>query len=417
MLNNNQSSYTFGSISTYTGATPIDINPEEINSTEYSFQFVEPVGGGSSTIITDYVPKSIGSTFDSLIGYTTDLTSSIISNNHITNKKYVDDAITAALGGELTIDYSLARPYFSSSAGTPLSYASATGIFTLNKNLSQYTNDAGFLTDYTVTESDVTAHEAALTIYASQIPDLGTAISTDFNTLFDARFGTKSIADLGTKSHLSLTNLPGSSAGYHLSASTYTSVNRYATTSQDGLLSAADWNTFNSKLDAINGDGTTITISGENISVIPAGVDHDQLLNYVEAQHRTINDSGTANTDLWSASKIISYVSNYAAIYTIRLISASTVAGRLIGLTPGVDYPTGWVLSADDAALVITHNLDRLHSSVKVISINGVTSNGVELQGNLAYSSVTNVYGTGYDAIRLDAFATIETELYIKIIL
>ena len=417
MLNNNQSSYTFGSISTYTGATPIDINPEEINSTEYSFQFVEPVGGGSSTIITDYVPKSIGGTFDSLIGYTTDLTSSIISNNHITNKKYVDDAITAALGGELTIDYSLARPYFSSSAGTPLSYASATGIFTLNKNLSQYTNDAGFLTDYTVTESDVTAHEAALTILASQIDGLDAAISTDFNTLFDARFGTKSIADLGTKSHLSLTNLPGSSAGYHLSASTYTSVNRYATTSQDGLLSAADWNTFNSKLDAINGDGTTITISGENISVIPAGVDHDQLLNYVEAQHRTINDSGTANTDLWSASKIISYVSNYAAIYTIRLISASTVAGRLVGLVEGTDYPTGWVLSADDAALVITHNLDRLHSSVKIISINGITSNGVELQGNLAYSSVTNVYGTGYDAIRLDAFATIETELYIKIII
>lgn len=417
MLNNNQSSYTFGSISTYTGATPIDINPEEINSTEYSFQFVEPVGGGSSTIITDYVPKSIGGTFDSLIGYTTDLTSSIISNNHITNKKYVDDAITAALGGELTIDYSLARPYFSSSAGTPLSYASATGIFTLNKNLSQYTNDAGFLTDYTVTESDVTAHEAALTIYASQIPDLGTAISTDFNTLFDARFGTKSIADLGTKSHLSLTNLPGSSAGYHLSASTYTSVNRYATTSQDGLLSAADWNTFNSKLDAINGDETTITISGGNISVIPAGVDHDQLLNYVEAQHRSINDSGTSNTDLWSASKIISYVSNYAAIYTIRLISASTVAGRLVGLVEGTDYPTGWVLSADEAALVITHNLDRLHSSVKIISINGITSNGVELQGNLAYSSVTNVYGTGYNAIRLDAFATIETELYIKILI
>ena len=126
--------------------------------------------------------------------------------------------------------------------------------------------------------------------------------------------------------------------------------------------------------------------------------------------------NGTANTDLWSASKIISYVSNYAAIYTIRLISASTVAGRLIGLTPGVDYPTGWVLSADDAALVITHNLDRLHSSVKVISINGVTSNGVELQGNLAYSSVTNVYGTGYNAIRLDALATITTELYIKIL-
>ena len=416
MLNNNQSSYTFGSISTYTGATPIDINPEEINSTEYSFQFVEPVGGGSSTIITDYVPKSIGGTFDSLIGYTTDLTSSIISNNHITNKKYVDDAITAALGGELTIDYSLARPYFSSSAGTPLSYASATGIFTLNKNLSQYTNDAGFLTDYTVTESDVTAHEAALTILASQVEGLDAAISTDFNTLFDARFGTKSIADLGTKSHLSLTNLPGDPQGFHLSLSAYTNVNRYATDSQDGILRAADWYAFNNKLDNFTA-GTGIIYSGGILSTDDPNIDHNHLKNYSEVFHRSINDSGTSNTDLWSASKIISYVDNYASIYTIRLISASTVAGRLIGLTPGVDYPTGWVLSADDAALVITHNLDRLHSSVKVISINGITSNGVELQGNLAYSSVTNVYGTGYDAIRLDAFATIETELYIKIII
>ena len=413
-MRNTRVSYSFGEVNTYIQETQLpDTGNDPI---KYSLDFVPPNPGSPGTI-NDYVPKSLGGTFDSLIGYTTDLTASILNNNHITNKKYVDDAITAALGGELTIDYSLARPYFSSSAGTPLSYASATGIFTLNKNLSQYTNDAGFLTDYTVTESDVTAHEAALTIYASQIPDLGTAISTDFNTLFDARFGTKSIADLGTKSHLSLTNLPGSSAGYHLSASTYTSVNRYATTSQDGLLSAADWNTFNSKLDAINGDGTTITISGGNISVIPAGVDHDQLLNYVEAQHRSINDSGTADIDLWSASKIISYTNSYLVGYTIHLISAGTVAGRLVGLVEGTDYPTGWVLSADESALVITHGLNSRSKVVKVLSKNGTTSNCVELQGNVAYSTKTDVFGTGYDAIRLDAFATITTELYVEIIL
>ena len=411
-MRNTRVSYSFGEVNTYIQETQLpDTGNDPI---KYSLDFVPPNPGSPGTI-TDYVPKSLGGTFDSLIGYTTDLTTSIVSDNHITNKKYVDDAIASAITGG-SIDWTEARPYFSSAAGTPLTYSELTGVFTLDKNLSEYTNDIGFITDYTVTESDVTTHEAALTIYASQIPDLDTAISTDFNTLFDARFGIKSIADLGTKSHLSLTNLPGSSAGYHLSASTYTSVNRYATTSQDGLLSAADWNTFNSKLDAISGDGTTITISGGNISVIPAGVDHDQLLNYVEAQHRTINDSGTANTDLWSASKIISYVSNYAAIYTIRLISASTVAGRLIGLTPGVDYPTGWILSADTAALVITHNLDVLATTVKVFSKNGTTSDVVELQGNLAYSTFTNKYGTGYNAIRLDALATITTELYIKIL-
>ncbi|WP_299074721.1 hypothetical protein [uncultured Paraglaciecola sp.] len=39
---------------------------------------------------------------------------------------------------------------------------------------SQWTNDEGYITDYTVTEGDVTAHQAALTITESQISDFGT---------------------------------------------------------------------------------------------------------------------------------------------------------------------------------------------------------------------------------------------------
>ena len=38
--------------------------------------------------------------------------------------------------------------------------------------LSQLTNDSGYITDYTVTQFDVTAHEAALTITQSQVSDL-----------------------------------------------------------------------------------------------------------------------------------------------------------------------------------------------------------------------------------------------------
>jgi len=41
-------------------------------------------------------------------------------------------------------------------------------------NNNQLTNGASYITDYTVTESDVTAHEAALSITESQISDLGT---------------------------------------------------------------------------------------------------------------------------------------------------------------------------------------------------------------------------------------------------
>ena len=47
--------------------------------------------------------------------------------------------------------------------------------FVVDNDLANYDNStSGFITDYTVTESDVTAHEAALTITESQISDLGT---------------------------------------------------------------------------------------------------------------------------------------------------------------------------------------------------------------------------------------------------
>lgn len=48
---------------------------------------------------------------------------------------------------------------------------------------SQLTNGAGYLTDYTVTQSDVTAHQAALSITESQISDLGTYLTAESDTL------------------------------------------------------------------------------------------------------------------------------------------------------------------------------------------------------------------------------------------
>ena len=126
------------------------------------------------------------------------------------------------------------------------------------------------------------------------------------------------------------------------------------------------------------------------------------------------DDTTISSTTLWSSSKINS---TFSPNFEIRLNSGATVAQRLVGLVAGTDYPTGWTLSADEAALVITHNLDSRSKAVKVLSKNGTTSNCVELQGNVAYSTKTDVFGTGYDAIKLDAFATITTELYVEIIL
>ena len=45
-------------------------------------------------------------------------------------------------------------------------------------------------------------------------------------------------------------------------------------------------------------------ISQSSVTQHQAAIDHDSLANYVIAQHRIINDSGTSTTELWSASKI-----------------------------------------------------------------------------------------------------------------
>ena len=59
-------------------------------------------------------------------------------------------------------------------------YADLTGAPT---NLSDFTNDEGFITGYTVTQSDVTDHESALTITESQISDLGAyLVASDLST-------------------------------------------------------------------------------------------------------------------------------------------------------------------------------------------------------------------------------------------
>jgi hypothetical protein len=59
----------------------------------------------------------------------------------------------------------------------------------LPTNLSSFTNDVGFITGYTVTQSDVTAHQTHLSIAESQISDLGPYQPADDTIVKDADIG------------------------------------------------------------------------------------------------------------------------------------------------------------------------------------------------------------------------------------
>jgi len=70
--------------------------------------------------------------------------------------------------------------------------------------VSTFTNDLGYLTDYTVTEEDVTAHQAALTITQSQISDL-----SHFDGNYSSLIGAPVLATVATSgSYTDLTNQP-----------------------------------------------------------------------------------------------------------------------------------------------------------------------------------------------------------------
>jgi len=81
-------------------------------------------------------------------------------------------------------------------------------------NISGLTNDSGYITDYTVTEGDVTAHQAALSITESQISDLGTYLtasdvsgkvdSTGDSMTGDLSFGDNDKAIFGAGSDLQI---------------------------------------------------------------------------------------------------------------------------------------------------------------------------------------------------------------------
>lgn len=60
---------------------------------------------------------------------------------------------------------------------------------TVPTTISSFTNDSGYITNYTVTQADVTAHQAALTITESQISDLGNYELADTTILKNASIG------------------------------------------------------------------------------------------------------------------------------------------------------------------------------------------------------------------------------------
>ena len=126
-----------------------------------------------SLVDSNYVSARIGS-----VGGHTDVNMSGISNNQIlkwdsAQQMFVAAADVSGGGGGGGLTYSDFSVSTNAASGSPaLSYNNGTGVFSYTPP-----DISSFITDYNVVQSDVTQHQAALSITESQISDFGTYIA------------------------------------------------------------------------------------------------------------------------------------------------------------------------------------------------------------------------------------------------
>ena len=224
-------------------------------------------------------------------------------------------------------------------------------------NNNQLTNGAGYITDYTVTESDVTAHQTALSITESQISDLGSYLTAESDTL-------DSVTDRGS----STTN--GVTVG---------SLNTHTIPGGTGTLAlTSDVPTNNNQL--TNGAGyiTDYTVTEGDVTA------HQAALSITESQ---ISDFGTYATLVGGtvpASQLPSYVDDVEEYTNYASFPASGETGKIY-----VDLATGDIYRWSGSAYVQINDAvssadqaTRL-ATARTISLGGDVSGSASFDGTI----------------------------------
>jgi hypothetical protein len=170
-----------------TAVTGIDINSGSIDGTAIGANSASTGNFTSLSISgTDYTSTINDAGLASIAGLTTAADKMIYTTAADTyattsltafGRSLIDDADASA--ARTTLGLGTAATTASTAYATAAQGTTADSALQPEDNISELTNDSGYITGYTVTESDVTTHQAALSITESQVSDLGAYI-TDY---------------------------------------------------------------------------------------------------------------------------------------------------------------------------------------------------------------------------------------------
>jgi hypothetical protein len=230
-------------------------------------------------------------------------------------------------------------------------YNDLTNTPTIPTNNNQLTNGAGYITDYTVTESDVTQHQAALSITESQISDL-----THYS-------------DSDARSAVSLTTSNANELSYDSNTGVFT----YVSPSTVAATGQVVFDVRNaSGVDIARGDAVYIAgHSGNKVLVAKAdanatgqhpsfGLANSAMLNNSDGTVLTHGEMLNVDTSSFSVGDTL-YLSETAGELTATRPSSSATAVQNIGKVARSDSNNGIIVVAGSGRENDVPNLDSGH--------------------------------------------------------
>jgi len=237
-------------------------------------------------------------------------------------------------------------------------YADLTNKPTIPTAISDLTNDSTFISDYTVTESDVTTHEAALSITKSQISDFThTHVKSDITDLTSSNLDLGSNKILYSNVYSNLSDLPSASSYHGMFAHVHATGAAYYAHGGNWVRLANESELPENTSDLTNDSGFITTVTSGDVTAHEGdlSIDYSQLTNVPAGASGDVIDDTTpqlgGNLDLNSSNITgtgnINITGDISLTGTVDGRNVASDGSKLDTVATNADVTPSWVPASD----------------------------------------------------------------------